>query len=373
MNNYDSRLFLAKGSLDVVLDSIDVGNLIQSNVSEGQEWLKELNENYIIFKMAYLDFLENETNMIRLKDAKAEIISYTRKVLSIRGKVSEYVGRSENGDTSIKVSISERVPSQLYSTFGTCSQQIIGDCRAELKSTVIPLNFDVEKTLVIPKSNMITPNVEVDTIQKSTDSNSYARNIDVKWHEPELNSVSKMPEKKKIRPKKDLCSSKLKQELQTSANLLKLLETNSSKVFKCGSCNYETTWKSHLNRHVLVVHNKFKGYQCDQCSYCASNNHNLIKHVRLKHEGQNDEEMCLLCSKKMKTRSNLKIHMRTVHSAKSFSCTDCKHSSALRSDIRRHYANAHQKIKKFSCKYCFYSTAFNWNMKKHYSRVHSDR
>ena len=75
INNLDPKLLLAKGSLDVVLDSIDIDNLNHSNVSEAQEWLKELNENYIKFKMAYLHYQENETNQDRLRVAKAEMIS----------------------------------------------------------------------------------------------------------------------------------------------------------------------------------------------------------------------------------------------------------------------------------------------------------
>ena len=42
-----------------------------------------------MFKLAYLEFQENESNTNSLSGAKAEMSAYTRKVLKFRGKVAE--------------------------------------------------------------------------------------------------------------------------------------------------------------------------------------------------------------------------------------------------------------------------------------------
>ena len=62
------------------------------------------------------------------------------------------------------------------------------------------------------------------------------------------------------------------------------------KAFKCKNCDYKTTQKGHLKKHIESVHegikpaNKFK---CNICDYETVQNSKLKKHINSVHEGIN--------------------------------------------------------------------------------------
>ena len=46
----------------------------------------------------------------------------------------------------------------------------------------------------------------------------------------------------------------------------------------CDQCNYKTTNKGHLNRHIDSVHGNVR-YSCDKCDYKAKRKGHLKRHI----------------------------------------------------------------------------------------------
>jgi hypothetical protein len=53
--------------------------------------------------------------------------------------------------------------------------------------------------------------------------------------------------------------------------------------FHCGECEFSTSHKSNLRKHVNVVHKNIKNYGCDECMKRFSKKHNLKDHLKRNH------------------------------------------------------------------------------------------
>ena len=56
----------------------------------------------------------------------------------------------------------------------------------------------------------------------------------------------------------------------------------SKPILSCESCNYKTTDRSNLKKHVQSIHEGKKEH-CNECLYAASSKGNLKKHITNKH------------------------------------------------------------------------------------------
>lgn len=80
-------LTVAKGALDVVLDSLE-GYKEFASLTECQEWVKEINENCEMLKIAYLHHCEEKTDDKDVPIVKSDMIDYTRKMLKLRSNIN---------------------------------------------------------------------------------------------------------------------------------------------------------------------------------------------------------------------------------------------------------------------------------------------
>merc|ERR1712179_574620 len=93
-----------------------------------------------------------------------------------------------------------------------------------------------------------------------------------KEHVEEPNAYLDIIEQENILPVDDMKSMTILSHQQSTKSQL-----------DCGQCNYATTNKGHLSRHVMSVHNKIKEFECETCGQSFGRKDNLERHLKNKH------------------------------------------------------------------------------------------
>ena len=76
--------------------------------------------------------------------------------------------------------------------------------------------------------------------------------------------------------------------------------------------------------------------------------------------------MCNLCDYKASEKSNLKVHVASVHQGiKPFKCKICNYEDAQKKNLKIHIQTVHEEFKPFICNICNYKTAIKSNLKRH--------
>ena len=140
-------------------------------------------------------------------------------------------------------------------------------------------------------------------------------------------------------------------------------QRNSKKPHKCNVCLENFAESDKLKLHKLIVHDGKKPFKCTGCNYKSSMKGNVTKHIRNDHKGQKVEFEgkilendiinepilgpkkrydCKLCGGILATSSSLKMHVKTVHeSNKLFKCSGCWYRSSDGGNVRKHIKNRH--------------------------------
>ncbi|XP_066142359.1 zinc finger protein 64-like [Euwallacea fornicatus] len=172
---------------------------------------------------------------------------------------------------------------------------------------------------------------------------------------------------------------------------LKLIE-NVKEVFRCNNCDYETNLKAFLKRHMLVHTVKVEvkdeleeKYHCSQCSF-ETEHEKFLK----RHEQSHEELKHFKCQKcnfqtlyKQIFLKHLKAHGNKIWKKnelrKSIKCKECPYKTLSKELLEVHRKIEHVKkdvkqseLSLFSCKYCKYQTNWEPCLKRHIDREHSD-
>ena len=59
-------------------------------------------------------------------------------------------------------------------------------------------------------------------------------------------------------------------------------QTHEGIKFSCGYCEYKTTKKEALLRHIKSMHEGVK-FSCDQCNYEATKKNSILTHIKSVH------------------------------------------------------------------------------------------
>ena len=115
-----------------------------------------------------------------------------------------------------------------------------------------------------------------------------------------------------------------------------------NKPHKCKMCNYTTSLRGHLNRHIELVHEGKKPHICSICDYSFSEKGSLKKHIESAHEEKKPHK-CSICDYSSSRNNVLKIHMESVHEGrKPHNCSICGYSFSQKSSLKRHIKSVHE-------------------------------
>ena len=136
--------------------------------------------------------------------------------------------------------------------------------------------------------------------------------------------------------------------------------------FPCDQCSRSFHGSTELKRHQKIHQKSLKVFHCDVCPrkfYSVTS----FRHHQLTHEGSNEEQQCNRCGKKFLRFDLLKLHLDREHSenrdvhaqpiqqrphAKTATCSYCQQHFVSKSDLARHYAQAHAGARPYKCTYC---------------------
>ena len=93
---------------------------------------------------------------------------------------------------------------------------------------------------------------------------------------------------------------------------------------KCPQCDLVLEDSSNLRRHFLNAHDKKESYHCSQCASVFKRLDNLKSHIKAKHGSLGPKLMqCLQCDYETTDKSHLTRHVQTAHGNETHPCLLC--------------------------------------------------
>ena len=106
------------------------------------------------------------------------------------------------------------------------------------------------------------------------------------------------------------------------------------KLFDCTSCDKKFSKKSNLKVHINSVHEKTRIESCDQCDYKCTVKDSLKQHIKSVHSGE--KFFCKHCEKQFNCKSDMNRHIRTFHSDEVYPCPDCSKQFPQKRYLKEH-------------------------------------
>ena len=110
------------------------------------------------------------------------------------------------------------------------------------------------------------------------------------------------------------------------------------KRFDCLSCGKKFNKKSNLKVHINSVHEKSRIESCEQCDYTCTVKDSLKQHIMSVHNGETF--ICTHCEKEFNWKSDMNRHIKTFHSGEVYPCPDC-----LKEFPQKRYLTEHLKTR----------------------------
>ena len=152
-----------------------------------------------------------------------------------------------------------------------------------------------------------------------------------------------------------------------------LLQIEESGEFSCLSpgCNKRWKSKSGMKVHIRTVHLNMISFSCEQCKYMTRYRHALKAHILAVHE--NIEHKCDYCDYKAKYYTNIQSHVKFAHkNAEKLQCHLCEYQAKKQYLLDYHISGMHDKAM-LHCDQCSFSTNWRNSLKKHEDYKHNKK
>lgn len=141
--------------------------------------------------------------------------------------------------------------------------------------------------------------------------------------------------------------------------------------FTCEICGFGTYSKKTFELHKIKAHyGNPKPFVCDLCTTRNrfSSKQSILYHMRIRHLNE-AKYMCDTCSRKFICKSNLEIHIASVHSAlRPFPCPDCDKFFKQPADVKLHRYKIHvpkERKPQLVCNNCDFVTHDKHSFARH--------
>ncbi|ERE88579.1 zinc finger protein [Cricetulus griseus] len=128
-----------------------------------------------------------------------------------------------------------------------------------------------------------------------------------------------------------------------------LLRANSSSLYKCELCEFNSKYFSDLKQHIILKHKSTDSNVCRVCKESFSTNMLLIEHAKLHEE---DPYICKYCDYKTVIFENLSQHFADTHfSDHLYWCKQCGVQFSSSSELCLQFQE-HSLDEQYLCQFC---------------------
>jgi KRAB domain-containing zinc finger protein len=223
-------------------------------------------------------------------------------------------------------------------------------------------------------------------LRKDEDSNLFHCNL-CNYSSKNQSGAKRHVERMHLKEKRFVCNTcnqdfsnkrELAYHLGTEHNDLSLCENGGSlhslkpEALQCEYCEYSSTVRQYLERHVKAVHLRERNFVCSECGFAFSEKKSLQGHLDRNTITTSNGVAILQCSKFRKLSSSAGEHVAKNKDTNEFYCLQCSYRSKCPSDTKRHVERMHLKLKKFICKLCDKGFSSKPNFYLHLATDHGD-
>ncbi|XP_072383248.1 uncharacterized protein [Diabrotica undecimpunctata] len=212
---------------------------------------------------------------------------------------------------------------------------------------------------VVPEDQEIA-NFETDIIQEDEDSVIKSENGNV------------MPEHNITKIYNCACmylttSQSLFNEHKTKCQMSKI---GSKQMFKCPHCTHVTNRPYAINKHINTMHTKSVWFMCETCNYKSTDKSCLRRHVRKNHENPDPIKQypCHICDMVITNKYNFRRHLLKHDEAISYDCEFCSYNCKDKSNFRKHLFTHSPKL--LPCSFCAYNHVSPYQLRNHLKKHH---
>ncbi|XP_028587451.1 zinc finger protein 639 [Podarcis muralis] len=150
-----------------------------------------------------------------------------------------------------------------------------------------------------------------------------------------------------------------------------ILRANSSGLYKCERCAFNSKYFSDLKQHLVLKHKACpEGNICRVCKETFSSKKVLIEHLKIHEE---DPYICKYCDYKTVMFENLSQHIADTHfSDHLYWCEQCDVQFSSSSELYLHFQE-HSCDEQYLCQFCEHETSDPEDLHSHVVNEHAGR
>ncbi|XP_030033821.1 zinc finger protein 799 isoform X8 [Manduca sexta] len=142
--------------------------------------------------------------------------------------------------------------------------------------------------------------------------------------------------------------------------------------FICTICGAGFVNSFRLNRHETTHGKKKSSYPCRHCGQVFAAESKKKAHVNTEHKGIAGDSVCQICKARFKNYYQKTRHMIQVHNAEGIKCDMCEKRFNLKSNLMLHMRSVHLKERPYECSVCSMGFFIKRHMLGHYMATHTN-
>lgn len=142
--------------------------------------------------------------------------------------------------------------------------------------------------------------------------------------------------------------------------------------FICTTCGAGFVNSFRLNRHETTHVKKKSSYPCRHCGQVFAAESKKKAHVNTEHKGIAGDSVCQICKARFKNYYQKTRHMMQVHNAEGIKCDLCEKKFNLKSNLMLHMRSVHLKERPYECSVCSMGFFIKRHMLGHYMATHTN-
>nr|XP_049704098.1 zinc finger and SCAN domain-containing protein 12 isoform X8 [Helicoverpa armigera] len=142
--------------------------------------------------------------------------------------------------------------------------------------------------------------------------------------------------------------------------------------FICTTCGAGFVNSFRLNRHETTHVKKKSSYPCRHCGQVFAAESKKKAHVNTEHKGIAGHSVCQICKARFKNYYQKTRHMIQVHNAEGIKCDLCDKKFNLKSNLMLHMRSVHLKERPYECSVCSMGFFIKRHMIGHFMATHTN-